>query len=60
VVWRSVIISQPAKLKREHFSLVIEQVQSARVPFEDIAIIVLIIVKLRSHIQYYPLVQSMG
>lgn len=41
MVWRSVIISQPAKLKREHFSLVIEQVQSARVPFEDIAIIVL-------------------
>ena len=41
VVWRSVVISQPAKLKREHFSLVIEQVQSARVPFEDIAVIVL-------------------
>jgi CRISPR-associated protein Cas1 len=41
VVWRSVVISQPAKLKREHFSLVIEQEQSARVPFEDIAVIVL-------------------
>jgi CRISPR-associated protein Cas1 len=41
VVWRSVVISQPAKLKREHFSLVIEQSQSARVPFEDIAVIVL-------------------
>ena len=41
VVWRSVVISQPAKLKREHFSLVIEQGQSARVPFEDIAVIVL-------------------
>ena len=41
VVWRSVVISQPAKLKREHFSLVIEQAQSARVPFEDIAVIVL-------------------
>jgi len=41
VVWRSVVISQPAKLKREHFSLVIEQTQSARVPFEDIAVIVL-------------------
>lgn len=41
VVWRSVVISQPAKLKREHFSLVIEQLQSARVPFEDIAVIVL-------------------
>lgn len=41
MVWRSVVISQPAKLKREHFSLVVEQTQSARVPFEDIAIIVL-------------------
>lgn len=41
MVWRSVVISQPAKLKREHFSLVIEQEQSARVPFEDIAVIVL-------------------
>lgn len=41
MVWRSVVISQPAKLKREHFSLVIEQSQWARVPFEDIAVIVL-------------------
>lgn len=41
MVWRSVIISHPAKLKREHFSLVVEQEQSARVPFEDIAVIVL-------------------
>ncbi len=41
MVWRSVVISQPAKLKREHFSLVIEQSQSARVPFEDIAVILL-------------------
>ncbi|MCB5191392.1 type II CRISPR-associated endonuclease Cas1 [Methylobacillus arboreus] len=41
MVWRSVVISQPAKLKREHFSLVIEQQQSARIPFEDIAVIVL-------------------
>ena len=41
MVWRSVVISQPAKLKREHFSLVIEQAQSASVPFEDIAVIVL-------------------
>lgn len=41
MVWRSVVISQPAKLKREHFSLVIEQEQAARVPFEDIAVIVL-------------------
>ena len=41
MVWRSVIISQPAKLKREHFALLIEQEQSARVPFEDIAVIIL-------------------
>ena len=41
MVWRSVVISKPAKLKREHFSLVVEQEQSARVPFEDIAVIVL-------------------
>lgn len=41
MVWRSVVISQPAKLRREHFSLVVEQAQSARVPFEDIAVIVL-------------------
>lgn len=41
VVWRSVVISQPAKLRREQFSLVVEQTSSARVPFEDIAVIVL-------------------
>jgi CRISP-associated protein Cas1 len=41
MVWRSLLISQPAKLKREHFALVVEQEQSARVPFEDIAVIVL-------------------
>ena len=41
MVWRSVVINQPAKLKREHFALVVEQEQSARVPFEDIAVIVL-------------------
>ena len=41
MTWRSVVISKPAKLYREKFSLVIEQEQSARVPFEDIAIIVL-------------------
>lgn len=41
MVWRSVVISQPAKLKREHFALVVEQKESARVPFEDIAVIVL-------------------
>jgi CRISPR-associated protein Cas1 len=36
-----VVVSQPAKLRRDHFSLVVEQEQSARVPFEDIAVIVL-------------------
>lgn len=41
MAWRSVVISQPAKLKREHFSLVVEQTEAARVPFEDIAVIVL-------------------
>jgi len=41
VVWRSVVVSQPAKLRREHYSLVVEQAQAARVPFEDIAVIVL-------------------
>lgn len=41
VVWRSVIINKPARLKRERFALVVEQQDSARVPFEDIAVIVL-------------------
>jgi CRISP-associated protein Cas1 len=41
VVWRSVMISRPAKLRREHFSLAIEQEETAFVPFEDIAVIVL-------------------
>ena len=41
MVWRSVVISQPAKLRRERFSLVVEQEKLARVPFEDIAVIVL-------------------
>lgn len=41
MVWRSVVISRPARLKREHFALVVEQEQSAHVPFEDIAVIVL-------------------
>jgi CRISP-associated protein Cas1 len=41
VVWRSVMISKPAELKREHFSLAIEQEATAFVPFEDIAVIVL-------------------
>lgn len=41
MTWRSVVVSSPAKLRREHFSLVVEQDESARVPFEDIAVIVL-------------------
>lgn len=41
MVWRSVVVSQPAKLRRERYSLVVEQTQAARVPFEDIAVIVL-------------------
>lgn len=41
MTWRSVVISQPAKLKRQHFSLVIEQEKTVPVPFEDIAVIVL-------------------
>jgi CRISP-associated protein Cas1 len=41
MTWRSVVINQPARLRREHFALVVEQETSARVPFEDIAVIVL-------------------
>jgi len=41
VVWRSVMISRPARLRREHFSLAIDQEETAFVPFEDIAVIVL-------------------
>ena len=41
MTWRSVVVSHPAKLKREHYSLAIEQEQTAFVPFEDIAVIVL-------------------
>lgn len=41
MVWRSVMISRPAKLQREHYSLAIEQEETAFVPFEDIAVIVL-------------------
>jgi CRISP-associated protein Cas1 len=41
VVWRSVMISKPAKLRREHYSLAIEQDDTAFVPFEDVAVIVL-------------------
>jgi CRISPR-associated protein Cas1 len=35
------MISRPARLRREHFSLAIEQEETAYVPFEDIAVIVL-------------------
>jgi CRISPR-associated protein Cas1 len=35
------MISRPARLRREHFSLAIDQGETAYVPFEDIAIIVL-------------------
>jgi len=41
VAWRSVMISRPARLRREHFSLAIDQEETAFVPFEDIAVIVL-------------------
>jgi CRISPR-associated protein Cas1 len=35
------MISRPARLRREHYSLAIEQQETAFVPFEDIAVIVL-------------------
>lgn len=41
MTWRSVMISRPATLRREKFALLIEQEQDVRVPFEDIAVIVL-------------------
>lgn len=41
MTWRSVMISRPAKLRRDHYSLAIDQDQTAFVPFEDIAVIVL-------------------
>jgi CRISPR-associated protein Cas1 len=40
-MWRSVVISKPARLRREHYSLAIDQEKTAFVPFEDIAVIVL-------------------
>lgn len=39
--WRSVVINQPARLRCDRFALLIEQERAARVPFEDIAVIVL-------------------
>lgn len=41
MTWRSVVISRPAKLRCEQFRLAVEQEQTAFVPFEDIAVIVL-------------------
>ena len=41
MAWRSVMISRPARLRREHFSLAIDQEKTSFVPFEDIAVIVL-------------------
>jgi len=41
MAWRSVVISRPARLSRDKFSLLIEQEKKAHVPFEDIAVIVL-------------------
>jgi CRISPR-associated protein Cas1 len=35
------MISRPARLKREHFALAIEQTEMVTIPFEDIAVIVL-------------------
>lgn len=39
--WRSVVVSSPAKLRRDHFALLVEQSEAVRVPFEDISVIVL-------------------
>lgn len=39
--WRSIMINQPATLRRENFALKVEQTETAKVPFEDIAVIVL-------------------
>lgn len=41
MTWRSVMISRPATLRRDKFALLVEQEKDARVPFEDIAVIVL-------------------
>lgn len=39
--WRSILITRPTRLHREHFSLAIEQDETVFVPFSDIAVIVL-------------------
>lgn len=41
MAWRSLIITKPARLSRNRCSLKIEQEETVRLPFEDIAIIVL-------------------
>ncbi len=41
MTWRSVVVSRPARLHREQSRLAIDQEQTAFVPFEDIAVIVL-------------------
>lgn len=41
VSWRSILISRPCKLSRDHFQLAIKQEETAYVPFEDIAVILL-------------------
>ncbi|MDQ7058556.1 MAG: type II CRISPR-associated endonuclease Cas1 [Ghiorsea sp.] len=41
MAWRSIMIAHPARLKREQGALVVQQAESVRVPFEDIAVIVL-------------------
>jgi len=41
VVWRSLMISQPARLSCEHYTLAIKQQETVHIPFEDIAVIIL-------------------
>jgi len=60
MVWRSVMISRPAKLRRELYSLAIEQEETAFVPFEDIAVIVLNHREITSRIRSYPRARNMA
>lgn len=39
--WRSLIITRPARLRRNHYSLLIQQSEDIHIPFEDISVIVL-------------------
>lgn len=41
MAWRSIMVSQPAKLSCEHHTLAIKQQQTVHIPFEDIAVIIL-------------------